>query len=65
MICWVMAITYDDVNATPLLPPPIHNIDVDVLGLCNRFCDTKVSNIDVLLEFQFGLLRIVAGLFSV
>ena len=46
-----MAITYDDGNATPILPPPIHNIDVDVLGLCNRFCDTKVSNIDVLLEF--------------
>ena len=65
MICCIVAITYDDVNATPLLPPPIHNIDVDVLGLRNRFCDTKISNIDVLLEFQLGLLRIVAGLFSV
>ena len=65
MICWIMAITYVDVDDTPLLPPPIHNIDVDVLGLRNRFCDTKISNIDVLLEFQLGLLRIVAGLFSV
>ena len=50
---------------TPLLQPPIQNIDVDVLGLRNRFCDTKISNIDVLLEFLLGLLRIVAGLFSV
>ena len=48
---------------------PIHNIIVDVFGLCNRFCDTKISNIDVfllLLAFQYGLcfiisLRIVLG----
>ena len=58
----MMIMKLDDAEVLLILD----SVNADIFVLCNRFCDTKISNIDVLV-FQYGLYfvvlwRIILGL---